>query len=144
MQTLGLSNTTPHSENRLKSLLWPSIQSGADVDYLGAQGYWICSILAVFSFIFSIATNHPVIGFLALLFYYLGGVGVRERSIFAATIVFIFYVVNLLASGPSIIGISFAVFFLKKNRATSLASGWKTDAAEAASPPRINATWGAR
>ena len=142
MQTLGLSDTTPHSENRLKSLLWPSIQSGADVDYLGAQGYWICSILAVFSFIFSIATNHPVIGFLALLFYYLGGVGVRERSILAATIVFIFYVVNLLASGPSIIGIVFAALLLANLRATSLASGWKPDSEEAALPPRLNETWG--
>ena len=142
MQTLGLSDTTPHSENRLKSLLWPSIQSGADVDYLGAQGYWICSILALYSFIFLIATNHPVIGLLALLFYYLGGVGVRERSIFAAAIVFIFYLVSLLASGPSIIGIVFAALLLANLRATSLASGWKPDSEEAALPPRLNETWG--
>src|SRR5947208_15795588 len=100
MQTLGLSDTTPHSENRLKSLLWPSIQSGADVDYLGAQGYWICSILALYSFIFLIATNHPVIGLLALLFYYLGGVGVRARSILAAALVFVSCSVRLRRSGP--------------------------------------------
>ncbi|HZR29438.1 MAG TPA: hypothetical protein VFA71_11735 [Terriglobales bacterium] len=39
MQTLGVSDSTPQSENWLKSLFWPSIQS--DVDYLGAQGYWV-------------------------------------------------------------------------------------------------------
>src|SRR6266436_4591073 len=37
MQTLGLSDSTPRSESRLKSLFWPSIQSSSDVDYLGAR-----------------------------------------------------------------------------------------------------------
>ena len=61
---------------------------------------------------------------------------------FAATIVFIFYVVNLLVSGPSIIGIVFAALLLANLRATSLASGWKPDSEEAALPPRLNETWG--
>jgi hypothetical protein len=39
MQTLGLSDSTPRTESRLKSLFWPTIQTGSDVDYLGAQGY---------------------------------------------------------------------------------------------------------
>jgi hypothetical protein len=37
MQTLGLSDSMPRSESRLKSLFWPSIESSSDVDYLGAQ-----------------------------------------------------------------------------------------------------------
>jgi hypothetical protein len=40
METLNLSDSTPRSESRLKSLFWPSIQNGADVDYLGTPGYW--------------------------------------------------------------------------------------------------------
>jgi hypothetical protein len=52
MEILGLAESTPKTESRLKSLFWPSIQSGADVDYLGAQGYWVCTIVAVMSFVF--------------------------------------------------------------------------------------------
>jgi hypothetical protein len=52
MQTLGLSDSTPRSEGRLKSLFWPSIQSGADVDYLAVQGFWVCTIVGVLALIF--------------------------------------------------------------------------------------------
>jgi hypothetical protein len=46
MQTLGLSDSTVRTKSRLKSLFWPSIQSGADVDYLAVQGFWVCTIVA--------------------------------------------------------------------------------------------------
>src|SRR5437868_14101116 len=98
MQTLGLSESTPRSDNRLKSLFWPSIQSGSDVDYLGAQGYWLCTLLAVFSFTVLVATGHAVVGAVILLFLYVSGVGVRERSPYAAAIVFVFYVIDIFAS----------------------------------------------
>ena len=84
METLGLSDSTTRSEGRLKSLFWPSIKNGADVDYLGAQGYWVCTLIAIVSFIFSLATGAPVVGAVIFLFYYLSGVGVRERSRYAA------------------------------------------------------------
>src|SRR5258708_5436806 len=62
MQTLGLSESAPRSEGRLKSLFWPSIQTGSDVDYLGAQGYWVCTFAALLSFVFSTASGHPLMG----------------------------------------------------------------------------------
>ena len=39
MQTLGLAESTPRTENRIKSLLWPSIQTATDVDYLGTHNW---------------------------------------------------------------------------------------------------------
>ena len=39
MQNLGLSDSTPKTESRLKSLFWPSISSDVDVDYLTTQGF---------------------------------------------------------------------------------------------------------
>jgi len=80
MQTLGLSDSTPRTESRLKSLFWPSIQTGSDVDYLGAQGYWVCALVAVFSLVMTAVAGHAVVGVFVFLFYYLGGVGVRERA----------------------------------------------------------------
>jgi hypothetical protein len=48
---------TPRTEGRLKSPFRPSIQTGSDMDYLGAQGHWVCSAFAVLSFIFSVLTG---------------------------------------------------------------------------------------
>jgi hypothetical protein len=77
MQTLGLSDSTARSESRLKSLFWPSIQSGADVDYLAVQGFWVCTIIGVISFGFLVVAGRPISGLLTLLLFHLGGVGVR-------------------------------------------------------------------
>jgi hypothetical protein len=70
VQTLDISNSTPRTENRLKTLFWPSIETGADVDYLGVQGYWVCSVVALLTFAMSVMTGHPISGAFVLLFYY--------------------------------------------------------------------------
>ncbi|MGA2005237.1 MAG: hypothetical protein ABSG70_17760, partial [Terriglobales bacterium] len=98
MQTLGISDSTSRSESRLKSLFWPSIESGVDVDYLALQGYWVCTVVASLSLAILFAAHQPIIGIVTFLFFYLGGVGVREHSRFAATVVFIFYAIDTLAS----------------------------------------------
>jgi hypothetical protein len=140
MQTLGLSDSTPRTENRLKSLFWPSIQTGTDVDYLGTQGYWVCTVVAVLSFVFNVATGHAIMGVLILLFYYLGGVGVRERSRYAAAVVLIMYVADAVVSGPGILKVIITALLLSNLRATWIAAGWKPDAEEAILPPRLGET----
>jgi hypothetical protein len=62
MQTLGLSDSTPRTESRLKSLFWPSIQTGSDVDYLGAQGYWFCTIPVLLSLVVLIFSGNSILG----------------------------------------------------------------------------------
>jgi len=141
MQTLGLSDSTPRTENRLKSLFWPSIQSGADVDYLGAQGYWVCVLLAVFSFVVSAGTGHPIVGLLLLLYYFLGGVGVRERSIYAAAAVLVLYVVDSLAGGLSIVRVLFLALLVSNLRAIWMTFRWQPESEEASLPPRLGETW---
>jgi hypothetical protein len=141
MQTLNLSDSMPRSEGRIKSLLWPSIQSSSDVDYLGAQGYWVCVAVAVLSFVLLIIADQPIIGTFVLLFYYLGGVGVRERSRYAAGCVSVAYLAEILASGPSIVRIVLAALLLSNFRATWVAARWKPDSEEAAPIPRWSETW---
>jgi hypothetical protein len=82
MQTLGLSDSDPRSEGRIKSLFWPSIQSGADVDYLGAQGYWVCTFVGVSAFLFSLLQGKPILGVTVLLFFYFGESG-SESGIYS-------------------------------------------------------------
>ena len=141
METLGLSDSTQRAESRLKSLFWPSIESGADVDYLGTQGYWICTLVAMLNFIVSTLGGYPVIGFLILLFFYLGGVGVRERSRYAAAMVLIIYVTDSIASGIGVIRILFSALLLSNFRATWIAAQWRPESEEAAMPPRLGETW---
>lgn len=147
MQTLGLSDSDPRSEGRLKSLFWPSIQSGADVDYLGAQGYWVCAFVGTISFLGLLLQGQPILGTAVLLFFYFGGVGVRERDRFAAVIVLAFYfadtVVSIffLPSGLGVLRVIITGLLLSNLRATWMASLWRPDSEQANLPPRLSETW---
>jgi len=149
MQTLGISDSTARSESRLKSLFWPSIESGADVDYLAVQGYWVCTLVATLSFVVLFATGQPILAVVVFLLFHFGGVGVREHSRFAATVVFVYYVIDLLASFKSLVGspggivlrVIITALLLSNLRATWIAAHWQSGSDEAALPARLNDTW---
>jgi hypothetical protein len=141
MQTLGLSDSTPRSEGRLKSLLWPSVDSAFDVDYLGTQGFWICLILAVFSLGALVLAGHWVLGPVIFLSYFLTGVGIREHSRYAAVFAFLVYLLYTFLTGISIFRIIFLLILLANVRATFLAHRWKPDSEVAALPPRLGETF---
>lgn len=150
MQTLGLSDSTPRTESRLKSLFWPSIRSGADVDYLAVQGFWVCTIVGVISFAFLTLSGQPIIGFLVLVLFHFGGVGVREHNPFAAAVMLVYYVVDFLTSvlflfanspGVGVVRVIVTALLLSNLRATWIASGWKPDSEEATLPPRLGETF---
>lgn len=141
MQTLGLSDSMPRSEGRIKSLLWPSIQSSSDVDYLGAQGYWVCTIVGVLSLIFLVVSNQPITGAFVFLFYFLGAVGVREQSQYAAGCVSVAYLADMLVSGVGIVRIILCALLFSNFRATWIAARWKPDTEEAIPIPRWSETW---
>jgi hypothetical protein len=136
----GLSNSTPRSENRLKSLFWPSIENGSDVDYLGTQGYWVCTFVAAVSFVFLLASGKPITAAIILLFYYLGGVGVRERSRYAAAVVLFMYILDTLTA-PGIVRLFITALLFSNLRATWIAAGWHPESEEAILPPRLSQTW---
>ncbi len=148
MQILGLADSTPEPESRLKSLFWPSIRSAADVDYLGAQGYWVCAIVAGVSFLFLLVAGAPLAGILIGLFYYLGGVGVRQRSIYSAAAVLLlftfdtFFSAIIMPSAGLVIRILLNALLFSNFRATVMSAQWKPDSEEAALPPRLSETWG--
>ena len=141
METLGLSDTTPRSEGRLKSLFWPSIQSGADVDYLAAQGFWVCTIIGVVGLVFLAIARQPLTGLVVFLLFHLGGVGVREHNPFAATVVLIYFAIDTLVAGIGVVRIIVAALLLSNLRATWTADHWNPDSEEAALPPRLGETF---
>lgn len=151
LQTLGLSDSTPRTESRIKTLFWPSINTGTDVDTLGTQGYWICTLVAMSSLLSSTIDGHLVYGVVDFLFFYLGGVGVRERSRYAATIVFLVFALStevliMSASGQillSLRGVRYILFLallLSNLRATWIAYHWNPQSADATLPPRMSET----
>jgi len=150
MQTLGLSDSTTRNESRLKSLFWPSIQSGADVDYLAVQGFWVCTLVGVMSLAFLLLGRQPILGVVLFLLFHLGGVGVREHNPFAAAIVLLYYVIDFLTSfvfvlfnspGIGVVKIIVIALLLSNLRATWIAGNWKPDSEEAALPPRMGDTF---
>ena len=150
MQTLGISDSTPRTESRLKSLFWPSIQNGTDVDYLAVQGFWVCTIVGLLSFLFLLLARQPMMALLVFLLFHLGGVGVREHNPFAAGIVLVYYVVDFLASfvmllfnspGISVLKVIVIALLFSNLRATWIAAGWKPDSEDAALPPRMGDTF---
>lgn len=148
MQTLGLSSESKRADGRLKSLFWPTVENAWDVDYLGQQGMWICTILAVLTLVLPALTGNMVLiatGILSALFYLLGGIGVRQGSWPAAAAVFSVYLLNMFISGIGVISVIFAAVLLSNVRAAFLASEWKpvelnTGPGEADLPTRFNET----
>ncbi len=70
MQTLGLSDSTPRTEGRLKALLWPSIRNDGDFDYITEQGFWVCFTVGVITLLFSFFTRSVFVGLFESLFIY--------------------------------------------------------------------------
>src|SRR5581483_3508616 len=142
MQTLGLSDSTARTESRLKSLFWPSIQSGADVDYLAVQGFWVCTFVGLISFGFLTIAQQPISGLLVLLLFHFGGIGVREHNPYAAAIMLIFYLVDFFASivllanspGIGVVRIIIVALLFSNLRAAWIADHWKPESEEAALP----------
>jgi hypothetical protein len=139
MQTLQVSDSTSRSESRLKSLFWPSIESSSDVDYLGAQGYWVCVAVGALSLAVLTFRGKWMIGAFVFIIYFLGGVGVRERSRYAAASVFAMYLADILASGrPSIVSVILTGLLFSNLRATWIAARWTPGSQEAAPAPRFD------
>jgi hypothetical protein len=140
VQTLDLTDSAPRTEGRLKTLFWPSIQTADDVDYLGTHGFWVCVLVATFSLVLLAFGGHEILGAAVFLLYFLGGVGVREHSRFAAAVILISYVADTIAA-PGVIRFIVAALLFSNLRATWIASQWNPESSEAVPPPRLAETW---
>jgi hypothetical protein len=130
MQTLGLASAPQPSDGMFKRLFWPTIQNAYDVDLVGQQGFWVCVAIAVLSAAVLVVTAHPLIGLLVAATYVLGGIGVRERSISAAVLVFLGYLIDKIATalvqgvGNPLIGLVALMLLFANVRATVLSKRW--------------------
>ena len=75
------------------------------------------------------------------LFYFLGGIGVRERSQYAAAVIFLMFLADSLFVGPSVVRVLIGALLLSNFRATWIASHWNPGSEQSILPPRFNETW---
>jgi hypothetical protein len=136
VQILGLSDSTPKPETRFKALFWPSIRHETDVDYITRQGFWICFFIAVISLIVAALQGGVVFGIecYEALFYFLSGVGIRMRSVFAAICVLIAYSLGSFFTGFSIFRLVGVALLLANARGTWLSAQWRSNQTE---PPPV-------
>jgi hypothetical protein len=143
MQTLGLSDSTPRSEGRLRALLWPTIRNSVDYDYVTQQGFWVCVLVAAFTFgLASFLRSIPTA--LEGVFFLLAAIGVRERSRVAAVSAFSAYLMGVLiaqrysGNGLSVVRIIFLALLLANVRGSWLAAQWSEASGGAELPPRLS------
>lgn len=128
MQTLGLATSTPKTESRLKTLLWPSVRSQGDVELLTHQGFWVCTVVAAGTLVFAFFQRAIVLELLSSAYFFLGGIGVRCRSRIAAVCVLLAYllstaaVLRFLATPGGIIRLVFLALLLANARAIWLSA----------------------
>ncbi len=140
MQILGLSDSTPRTEGHLKALFWPTIRNDGDVDYISQQGFWVCFALAAVTLVIGgLFLQNPYVLF-DVLFMFLAGVGVPQRSRVAAIVVFVFYLSASLLSGLGVVSVIFLGLLLAIVRSTWLSAQWK--ATEDTGSTRLHTTLG--
>ena len=147
MQTLGLSGSTPRTEARWRALFWPTIRNDGDFDYITAHGLWICFVVAAMTVLFSALAGSVGLGIFEGAFYFLAGLGVRQRSRVAAIAAFSAYLLGALVlqrysgNGFGILRIIFFALLFANIRGNWLSAQWAQD--QLAIPPlRMNQTLG--
>ena len=148
MQTLGLSDSTPRTESRWRALFWPTIRNIGDYDYVTRQGFWICSIVAALTIAIGAFTGALFYCLFEGLFYFLAGVGVRERSRVAAVTAFSAYLLSALVlqrytgNGFGIIRIIFLALLFANIRGNWISAHWAKDSQDDFVPVRLDQTLG--
>jgi hypothetical protein len=146
MQTLGLSDSTPRTESRWRALLWPTIRNEGDFDYITTQGLWICFIIAAVTVIFTAIAGSLLMGAFEGTFFFLAGIGVRQRSRIAANSAFLSYFLSALVmqryngNGFNIVRIIFLALLFANIRGNWLAGRWVTDPQSPLPSSRLNQT----
>jgi hypothetical protein len=150
MQTLGLSDSTPRTESRLRALFWPTIRNDVDFDYVTAQGFWICFAVGLLTAAVSLFNGTAPEGLFEGAFFLLAGMGVRQRSRIAGQAAFAAYLLRALvliryyARPPGFLDCVFLALLFANIRGNWLSARWAKEQGVTEPPVRLNQTIGDR
>jgi len=129
-------------------LFWPTIRNDGDFDYITRQGFWICCLVAAVAIVSGAFTGSIVGGAFEGLFFFLAGIGVRERSRVAAIAAFSAYLLGALVtqrytgSGFGFVRIIFLALLFANIRGNWLSARWTKDSQAVVVPMRLKLTIG--
>ena len=128
--------------------MWPTIRNEGDFDYITRQGFWICCIVAAVTVVFSVFTGSLVAGAFEGSFFFLAGLGVRERSRVAGVAAFLAYLLSALVlqrytgNGFGIVRVIFLALLFANIRGNWLSARWEKGSESSESPMLLNQTFG--
>jgi hypothetical protein len=96
MQTLGLSDSTPKSEGRLRALLWPRIHSDISASTAAQNAMYAGFAVGALTTVFVLLRMTPVSSLLDAALFVMLGIGVRQFSITASILAFLLYATNVV------------------------------------------------
>lgn len=145
MQGLGLSDSTPRTEGRLRALFWPAIRNDGDFDYVTRQSCWVCFLAGASSLAFGALSGAVWSGLFEFSFFFLAGFGVRQRSVAAGIAAFAAYLLDALViqrytgNGFGVVRVIFLALLLANLRGTWVSARWKGNLD--GPPVRLSATF---
>ena len=92
-------------------------------------------VIVVFGLAFSAFLGMFMLGLFESAFFFLGGIGVRQRSRIATSAVFFVYFVSTFLVGLGVVRVIFMGLLLSTVRGTWLSSRWQAEAGDPAPPP---------
>jgi hypothetical protein len=128
-------------------LFWPTIRNEGDLDYITRQGLWICSVVAALTAVTSTLAGSPIAGLFEGAFFFLAGLGVRERSRVAGIAAFSAYFLSALVlqrytgNGFGVVRLIFLALLFANIRGNWLSARWGQDQDEMGQI-RLNQTLG--
>ena len=131
MQTLGLASEQKPTDGMFKRLFWPTIENEYDLDLVSQQGFWVCVAVALLSLLLSSFTGHAITGVFVAITFLLAATGVRQRSIGAAILIFLCYLIDRVSAmvfgvgGAGVVPFVSIMLLFANVRATLLAKRWK-------------------
>ena len=140
--------TGPLPESRWRALLWPTVRNEGDFDYITTQGLWICFIVAAVTVVFTAIAGSILMGAFEGTFFFLAGIGVRQRNRIAAIAAFSSYLLSALVlqrftgNGFGIVRIIFLALLFANIRGNWLSARWAAEQQPVTSSTRLNETLG--
>ncbi len=130
------------------ALFWPTIRNEADLEYVTRQGLWICFVIAAVTVVMSAFTGSLVGGVFEGAFFFLAGLGVRERNRVAGVAAFSTYFLSALVSlrygvngfgVMSVVSVIFLALLFANVRGSWVAATWERGSRDAV--PILKQTW---
>lgn len=98
MQTLGLSDSTPKSEGRLRALFWPRIDSDIAAATAAQNAMYAGLAIAALTTLAALVRIVPVASLLDAVLFVVLAIGIRQFSVTASILATVLYAVEFISS----------------------------------------------